>query len=115
MRAIRVQVRAGPRIQIGFLTGVVNQLRKGGWFLRQRFLEQADVIQRVQLVGDHATIVVSLVHLQRVDAQRVFGCHVVTHTALGATGEVPRLLALSARGSGIANRKRSIQSLRLIQ
>src|SRR5262249_58651187 len=49
-------------------------------------VEEAKVLQRAELVGDHAAVVVLLVHLGRAQAKDVVGRSAVTDHALRTTG-----------------------------
>ena len=97
--AVRVQVRPAPAVE-------VLRSRRGSRPACGSFsggsgsglLNRPEVLERRELVGDHAAVVVVLVHLQRVDAQRVLGRHRVAQRAFGPAGEVPGLLAACRRG-----------------
>jgi len=61
-------------------------------------LEHADVIERAQLVGHLAAVVVIFVHLQGLQAEHPVGGPAVANHALSAAGIVPDLGALAGFG-----------------
>ncbi len=67
------------------------------------------MVERAELVGHDAIVIVVLVHLQRVDAQSVLGRHGVAQSALRAAGKVPRLLALAVGRARVGDGVRAIE------
>ena len=100
-----MQVRPGPGVERLRGVAIIGQPIQLGRLLGQRFGKHAEVIERGQLVGDHAAVVVVAVHLQGVHAQRVFGRHRVAERALGPAGEVVGLHPRAAGGLGVGDFK----------
>ena len=90
---------------MGFIAGV-DQTRQFVGFGGEGFFEEADVLQRTELVVDAAGVLVFAIHLDGVEAEDEARFLVVADHAVGAAGVVPGLLARAAGGAGVANRIR---------
>ena len=84
----------------------IDQVRVLLRSLGQRGLaEDADVLQRAELIVGHGAVVVKLVHLPRAQPQHEIDGSAVTHHAFGAAWKMPNLLPPASRDLRIADRE----------